>query len=82
MNYNVLFTDYVSYTVIYNCVQVTKNEIEEAFWILGRENTMPLQQIKELELKVQSVLPNYNFENTVQTPQKNCKYESAEKFLL
>ena len=47
-NYLVLETDYVSYTVIYNCVQILELR-EETAWILTRDPN-PAQEVVSINL--------------------------------
>lgn len=36
VNYNIVDSDYETYSLVYNCVQVNEEEYDEALWVLSR----------------------------------------------
>ena len=77
VNYNVLLTDYSTYTVIYACTPLTKYGKNEDFWILSRETTLPADTLASIEAQVAAIIPHYNLaKNTEVSPQPaDCQYE-------
>ena len=59
-NYNVLYTDYTTYSIVYS------GNIEnflfsfEMLWILSREKELAPEKMKEAEEKIAELLPHYN----------------------
>ena len=59
-NYNVLITDYISFSVVYTC-------LDGWFWnnqylyILAREPTITNTKYQEIKAAVQNIVPDYDF---------------------
>ena len=78
-NYEVLATDYKTYSLIYSCeieLGIYKNQ---DVWILARENTLPAETIQMLKDKLHSIVPDYDWDaNNNVEKQANCKYTDDE----
>ena len=57
-NYNVLDTDYVTYTLVYQCAMSKDEKVkEEVAWILSRTRTLDQSIIDKLIAKIQTISP-------------------------
>ena len=74
-NYNVLTTDYDTYTVVYSCHDHFLTGKSEQLWVMGRKPTMTANQINEIEAKVSVILPEYDWTRGIRTTQQKCKYD-------
>jgi len=52
-NYNVIETDYTSYSIIYFCRQVTASEKSEFLWLVTRQRDAPMTLVNAMTKKVQ-----------------------------
>jgi hypothetical protein len=58
-NYNVIDTDYLTYTLVYQCaMNKDGKEKEEVAWILSRTRTLDQSLIDNLFTKIQSISPS------------------------
>ena len=75
VNYNVLFTDYDRYAVVYSCYNLTSWLKSEYFWVLSRHNTLENGVMDEIKAKVRDHPLNYNIDKfTEKTLHTNCEY--------
>ena len=58
-NYNVIDTDYTSYTLVYGCDNTAVGKTESV-WILGRETTMSDEKLEEVYAIMKEKLPDYD----------------------
>ena len=85
-NYEVLLTDYESYSVVYDCQQEGTDKESESMWILARTNTLDASLVESLKEKASALVPGYDWSHSEKTKQPNtCKYagtkDSSENFL-
>ena len=82
VNYEVLFTDYKDYSVVYACQEDFGLVTIEDVWILARQNSLSSDMIQELEAKTNAILPNYDFasKNNIEK-QDNCEYTSEDEMV-
>ena len=73
-NYNVLLTDYTSYSIVYSC-----NDglwLGEYLWVLSREPTMDADLYESLKNQVAEIIPWYNWDRQQMTVHDDtCEYE-------
>ena len=83
-NYNVLSTDYESYSLVYSCENLSFAGLHakaEAIWILSRTPTMSEDQKAQLRgwLQAQNVTAAYDWTKSAEeTSQANCVYSGEE----
>ena len=76
-NYKVIDTDYVSYSMVYNCVENDPTNTTY-FWILSRTPTMSADKLNELNAKAATLIPHYDFSQAHLTTQNDtCKYDNS-----
>ena len=51
-NYNIIDTDYISYSIVYNCRSSKWYEKEESLWILTRETTISDDLLATIKAKI------------------------------
>ena len=81
-NYNVIDTDYDTYTVVYSCKEKFGGLIStDYFWILAREQTLSDAALVDIIKVVEEKLPGYNFfENHSMGRQGwTCPYDNMPK---
>eukprot|EP00806_Schmidingerella_arcuata_P003179 Macronucleus_3879.p1 GENE.Macronucleus_3879~~Macronucleus_3879.p1 ORF type:complete len:205 (+),score=90.89 Macronucleus_3879:1-615(+) len=87
-NYNVIDTDYKTYSLFYSCNEETKFGVSvrnESFAILARTKSLSDDLLAELAEKTKAILPSYDYDsNVVDTKQEgDCEYspEPSTQFL-
>lgn len=58
--YNILMTDYTSYSLVYNCEDLADDRKEEIFWIISRNPTMDDATLATLKARITEVTPGYD----------------------
>ena len=59
-NYNVLDTDYTSYSIVYSCRSTKWYEKEESLWVLTRDTTISESLLTTIKDKIKEKVPEYN----------------------
>ena len=66
-NYEVLMTDYQTYSVVYDCQPKGTDDKTESMWILSRTNTLDADLIQSLKEKASALVPSYDWSNSETT---------------
>ena len=77
-NYNILYTDYDTYTIVYSCSNILGVASFDLLWILAREPELDDSMMLEIIGKIEDQLPDYGFfKHTLETRQANrtCPYD-------
>ena len=75
-NYNVLSTDYDSYSLVYTCSEKWFGlAVKEYFWILSRQPTMSEAKLRELRTLMNTKVPGYDHSKSgLLTSHEKCEY--------
>ena len=61
-NYNVISTDYDSYTVVYSCKEHMQGLFStDVMWVLAREKTLADEALLDIIKVIDERIPGYNF---------------------
>ena len=62
-NYLVLDTDYDTYSIVYNCSQVSRMFTFDLLWVLAREKTLDQDTLESIKETIKEKLPEYDLES-------------------
>ena len=81
-NYNVLDTDYTTYSIVYSCRDAGWSQKSEDMWILSRDTTISDELLATIKTKMKEQVPDYDQDWWLTYPKQGtddwlikCQYE-------